>query len=244
MLIGSPYVNDGITRLTDMVPRDVQRVVVTRTDLRDFASGSSKLATLCTLARGGTNVYSLGALHAKMYIFDDTSALVTSANATTSGMWRNLECGLSTNDSVLVTELAKRLLTGLGTDGPPNKMGLKDLERLYAPLEVIRATLPKPPTLPSSEDESAAEIRYSISDPETLLKGFTGWRRLTLEGVLAMPEGEFRLSDLVAVCAPVAARRYPRNRHVPDKLRQQLQRLRDVGIVDFVSPGQYRRAMN
>ena len=43
-------------------------------------------------------IRSLNNLHAKIYIFDDSKALVTSANATNAGMWRNLECGLSTDD--------------------------------------------------------------------------------------------------------------------------------------------------
>ena len=65
-----------------------------------------------------------------------------------------------------------------------------------------------------------------------------------MEGVLAMPEDGFPLNDLVEVCEPVAARRYPRNRHVPDKLRQQLQLLRAIGLVEFVKPGHYKRTMS
>ena len=55
-----------------------------------------------------------------------------------------------------------------------------------------------------------------------------------------MPESGFRLRDLLEVCGPVAAERYTYNRHVPDKLRQQLQILRGMEIVDFVTPGYYR----
>ena len=43
MLIGSPYVNNGIIGLTNQVPKDVPRTLVTRTDLRDFALGASSL---------------------------------------------------------------------------------------------------------------------------------------------------------------------------------------------------------
>ncbi len=50
MLIGSPYVNNGIVKLTDMAANNVSRTLVTRTDLRDFAIGASNLDTLCHLA--------------------------------------------------------------------------------------------------------------------------------------------------------------------------------------------------
>ena len=243
MLVGSPYVNDGVIKLTDMVPKEVSRTLVTRTDLRDFAVGSSNLDTLCTLAREGVIVRSLSNLHAKMYVFDDTSALVTSANATTSGMWRNLECGLSTEDKRVVKKLAQTLLRGFGAEDPPRKMRQKELEALYVPLEAIKASLPEPARIVSKDDTSAVGATFSISDRETLLKGFKGWQKLTLAGVLDMPASGFRLDTLLEVCGPTATRRYPKNRHVPEKLRQQLQMLRDIGIVEFVRPGHYRRTM-
>ena len=243
MLVGSPYVNAAIIKLTDMVSKEVSRTLVTRTDLRDFAVGSSNLDTLCALAKEGVAVRSLSGLHAKLYVFDDSSALVTSANATFSGMQRNLECGLGTEDKKgVVKQLAKSLMRGLGADAPPQRMKREELEALYAPLEAIKASLPKP--VVPTPDEPATEATFSISDRERLLKGFKGWQRLTLEGVLAMPEDGFRLNDLVAVCGPVAARRYPRNRHVPDKLRQQLQLLKAIGLVEFVTPGHYKRTMS
>ncbi len=247
MLVGSPYVNAAIIELTDMVSKEVSRTLVTRTDLRDFAVGSSNLDTLCALAKEGVTVRSLSGLHAKLYVFDDSSALVTSANATVSGMWRNLECGLGTEDKRVVKQLARSLMRGLGADAPPQRMKREELEALYAPLEAIKASLPRPvvPTAAKKPDEPATgATTFSIPDRERLLKGFKGWQRLTLEGVLAMPEDGFRLNDLVEVCGPVAARRYPRNRHVPDKLRQQLQLLKAIGLVEFVTPGHYKRTMS
>jgi type II restriction enzyme len=37
------------------------------------------------------------------------------------------------------------------------------------------------------------------------------------------------------------AQRHPKNQHVRPKIRQQLQALRDLGLIEFVSPGVYRR---
>jgi type II restriction enzyme len=51
------------------------------------------------------------------------------------------------------------------------------------------------------------------------------------------------LPDLLRVCEPLAAREYPRNHHVAAKLRQQLQVLRNLGLVEFVRRGVYRRTM-
>ena len=85
------------------------------------------------------------------------------------------------------------------------------------------------------------DVHFSISDKNAFLQGFTGWLSLTLQGVIELPDRTFRLGELVKVCTPVASLRYPRNRHVPDKLRQQLQILRDIGLVDFLQRGLYKR---
>jgi hypothetical protein len=244
MLMASPYVNNGVTQLTDLIPRGVSRTLVTRTDLRDFALGASNLETLCILARDGVTVRSLSALHAKIYIFDDTSALVTSANATYGGMHRNWECGLGTSDTRVVARLAKSLLRGLGANRPPYVMHIEELEALRVPLSIIKASMPEPSRIAKpAETESTLDAVFSVTDDKALLEGFKGWLRLTLLGVMAMPKTSFRPEDLLSVCAPVAAREYPRNHHVPDKLRQQLQRLRDLGIVEFIDRGVYRRTL-
>ena len=183
MLVGSPYVNDAIIDLTEMVSKEVARTLVTRTDLRDFAVGSSNLDTLCALVKDGVAVHSLSDLHAKMYVFDDSSALVTSANATVSGMWRNLECGLGTEDNAVVNELASSLMSGLGTGVSPQEMDRGELEALYVPLEAIKVSMPRPlRTSAKRPSEPAPEATFSVVDSERLLKGFKGWKRLTFRG--------------------------------------------------------------
>lgn len=242
LLVASPFVNDGIISLTDRLPSDVPCSLLTRADLRNFALGSSNLHSLCALARGGVTVHHLDGLHAKVYVFDDTSALVTSANATLSGMSRNWECGLATSDRGVVAQLADSLLAGFGADSPPRRLWASELERLHVPVNAMKASLPKAPVAAGqpSDDALPPKVTFSVDDPEVLLEGFTGWKRLTLRGVLAMPADGFSIQDLFRVCAPMAAEEYPKNRHVEAKLRQQLQVLRGHGLVEFVRPGWYR----
>ena len=51
--------------------------------------------------------------------------------------------------------------------------------------------------------------------------------------------GEFTLAEVYAF-ADTLRRLHPQNRHVEDKIRQQLQRLRDLGFVEFQGRGVYR----
>lgn len=239
MLIASPFINSGVLQIAELPPAGVSRILITRTDLRDFATGASSLETLCALAKTGVQVNSLGGLHAKMYIFDDDCALVTSANATNSGMRRNLECGLATRDSRIVTQLSRTLLRGFDSD-VPRVMGVAALERLREPLASIKTTISRGAQVAATDGGP----EFSMVDSAALLAGFRGWTNLTLRGVLALPPGEFELEDLVKVCEPLATIEYPKNRHVQAKIRQQLQVLRGHGIVEFVNyRGVYRRAI-
>lgn len=249
MIIGSPYVNNGILALTDQVPKYAERTLVTRTDLRDFAVRASSLDSLCTLAKDGVNIRSLSKLHAKVYVFDDAT-LVTSANATFAGMRRNLECGLATTDRYVSDRLVSSLLKGFGARRYPPLVTLKELEGLHEAVSAIRVSLPAAILPPSEDSEYSAdslptiEADFSIADDTALVEGLTGWKKLTMRGVLEMPEGGFQMSDLLPVCQPMAVREYPNNHRVREKLRQQLQYLRDLGLVEFLGQGFYRRTMN
>ena len=249
MLIGSPYVNNGLLGVTNVVSAQVNRVLVTRTDLRDFAARASNLDSLCALARDGVTIKSLNNLHAKVYVLDDT-ALVTSANATFAGMGRNLECGLATKDKQVSDQLADSLLKGFGARRYPPLMKLEELEALQEAVAAIRVSLPAGAVpLPYDPEYSAdnlptIEADFTIGDDTALIESLSGWKRLTMRGVLEMPEGGFEMSDLLPVCQPMASVEYPNNHRVREKLRQQLQYLRDLGLVEFLGQGYYRRTMN
>lgn len=249
MIIGSPYVNNGIRALTDLVPKEISRVLVTRTDLRDFAVRASNLDSLCALARDGIIVKSLNNLHAKIYIFDDT-ALVTSANATVSGMRRNLECGLATTNKPVVEQLATDLLKGFGSRRYPPPLSLPELEALQEAVAAIRVDLPPAAVLLADPERSAdsapgSTADFSIVDAAALAASLKGWKSLTMRGMLDLPAASFHITELLAICEPMAAGEFPRNTRVRQKLRQQLQFLRDLGLVEFVdNHGNYRRTMN
>ena len=245
LVIGSPYVNDAVKEIMGLVKEDLPRTLVTRTDLRDFAVGASNLATLCSLSKNGVDVRTLLNIHAKVYVIDNSMALVTSANATYSGLHRNRECGLATRNPSIVKQLATSLLSGLGAETPPRRMSSKDLEALCDSLDYLRVTMPKQVDSESTgESSSFGEAEFKITDAERLLGGFRGWQRLTLRGVLQMPERYFHIDEIYMKCAPIAAKEYPQNRHVLAKLRQQLQQLRNLGIVEFVdNRGRYKRLL-
>ena len=242
MLVASPYVSPLLQDLSSRVVKAATRVLVTRTDVRDFALGASDIRTLRVLSEKGVSVMTLHGLHAKVYVFDSAYALVTSANATHSGLKKNFECGIAVRDVTAVESLAAAVLTGFGAKSPPEPLSTDDLASIEKLLPTIKVSV-RPSTTPREAYDvgPSEETKIEVLNEGNLLASLSGWQRLTLEGVLESGTAEFRLEDIYRSCLPKAADRYPDNLHPKDKLRQQLQQLRSLGFVEFLEPGRYRR---
>lgn len=65
-----------------------------------------------------------------------------------------------------------------------------------------------------------------------------GWTLDVLNTVRSIGQTRFTLSDVYAR-EYLLQRLYPQNRHVREKIRQQLQHLRDMGLVEFDGRGKY-----
>lgn len=65
-----------------------------------------------------------------------------------------------------------------------------------------------------------------------------GWTLDVLQAVQSLGKTKFSLTDAYSLEGSLS-RLHPANRHVRDKIRQQLQVLRDMGLLDFLGGGHY-----
>ena len=97
------------------------------------------------------------------------------------------------------------------------------------------------PIVESGEPRTASEVRqaYKRLRPLENLKVETrGWTLDVLNVVRSLNKKEFSLADAYAH-ADELAKLHPKNAHITDKIRQQLQVLRDMGLLDFLGSGSY-----
>ena len=88
--------------------------------------------------------------------------------------------------------------------------------------------------------KSEARRLYAQSERLTELKPEQrGWTALVLTYIRKIGKPDFTLAELYAYEEAMHAA-YPENSHVRDKIRQQLQVLRDLGYVEFPERGRYR----
>lgn len=142
-LICSPYITFGPIRmlvktiLEKKLDKDVRVDVLTDISLRTLVQGATEISALLYLFENHLNVSVtyLPRIHAKVYISNKSSAIVTSANFTDSGETRNLEYGVKINNSVIVQDIQKDI-------AEYKKLGAEvtavQLEQLHTQVENLR----------------------------------------------------------------------------------------------------------
>lgn len=113
-VITTPFITrHPVERLANQLRfrQSVQIDLLPSLDENSLANGSVDISALSWLCKEvpHTSVRHLRYLHAKAYVADDHTAIVTSANLTNGGLWRNYELGVSITDPEEVGEIAADL---------------------------------------------------------------------------------------------------------------------------------------
>lgn len=80
--------------------------LITRFNLNDFRSKVSSLSALKTLVERGAEIKGIKNLHSKIYLFDNKSVIIGSANFTSGGFFNNYEYGIKTTDNNTIIKTA------------------------------------------------------------------------------------------------------------------------------------------
>lgn len=145
--IVSPFVKVGALSRLVCEHRGAIRMI-TRFSHEDWAKGVSDIAALRDVMNMGGNVRGVRNLHAKLYLFGDTETIITSANLTGSGMDRNHEFGLHSDDLAVVGSASgyfERLWRKAGPDVTPADLDRWEMEiksRLATDARTAGATWP------------------------------------------------------------------------------------------------------
>jgi len=136
LAVASPYVGKYLLDAVSDLGPNVAVTLLTRTLLGDFASNALDLDALHALAERVGGILSLSSLHAKVYVIDKKCALITSANATFSGMYRNRECGVEIKNRSAISTLRDFIESGFGSSPRPQLWTADDLNELRRPVEL------------------------------------------------------------------------------------------------------------
>ena len=98
------------------------------------------------------------------------------------------------------------------------------------------------PIIQNARPVSSSQVRKAhnrIRSLEKISVEKRGWTLDVLQVVQSLGKLDFTLADVYAH-TDTLAKLHPNNAHVRDKIRQQLQVLRDLGLLNFLGDGSYR----
>jgi len=166
--------------------------------------------------------------------FDDSKAIITPGNLTYGGSMKNYEYGIYLDNKSLLkkitsdyNELSKNERTGL--------VRKTDLETVKQILSKIPKSVS--PQLPSFEIETPEEKLDIIELPiEYIESSLKGWKLEVFKCINTIPNQIVTINE-INKSENYLRNKYLDNQHITDKIRQQLQHLRDLGLIEFLGNG-------
>jgi len=227
----APYVKrDVICDVVSSKKKNVVMKLVTRISLESFHRKASDSEALKLALENNAEIYNVSNLHAKISIFDDTKCYITSANLTKNGLERNYEYGIYSDDKIFLKSVVSdfnQLLSETQT-GQIKFEHIDEIERIIKSM----------PHLPKT---FYPRFRLNLAgDKSPITANLQGWKLAVFHALDSLEIYEFdtAVSNKIAEQLGIL---YPNNSNRQAKVRQVLQQLRDIGLIQFVSPGKYEK---
>jgi hypothetical protein len=217
--------------------------------LRNFERDVSDLEAVESLFDNNANLRNIINLHSKTYIFDSQVAVISSANLTPGGLYKNIELGVLIRDNIIVSSL-KRYVNELIKN---NDNSFEITEEIISESKRILESIPKKTRDIEGEinidilekqlfqaDESEEDKIFQGGVP-AILNGLSGWKKDVFEYLTEINKNVFKLDDVYQFEKKLALK-HPENKNIQPKIRQQLQVLRDIGLIEFIDEkGTYKK---
>ena len=219
----------------------------------DFGTTEPKaLEHLLGLSRRYKNVSTIwlgslsdaGVYHPKVYLSrvdESVAAIVGSSNLTEGGLRKNVEVNVLVSSEATDEFVSEIYATYNQLKFHPERVVPDDeyLALYTQRFEVEKRERTKWSRGPALRKlrEAFVEKEKSLPAPTPTKRDLVGWLELVYD---AAPDGEFTNQDIYRHEAAFRER-FPNNKHVREKARQQLQFLRDMGFVEGMGAGLWRK---
>jgi len=225
--ITSPFVKEDICReILEAKKPNIRFELIT--DLPNAYSGALDLTGLELIIKNKGIVKSYPKLHSKIYIFDSKKAIVTSGNLTNGGLLKNFEYGVLLDKIEIVSKIQGDF------DKISKEANVIEYQWLTIAKQIKKLSRP---FQNKHEETNTYIIENTNNSIESALKGW----KLSMFKIISKLNQEFKLEEVYKFEEELR-RDYPKNKNIRAKIRQQLQFLRDLGLIEFLSNnGEYKR---
>jgi phosphatidylserine/phosphatidylglycerophosphate/cardiolipin synthase-like enzyme len=216
--------------------------LITKFNIHNFYKNSSDLEAMKFVLDSQDSLFNYQNLHAKIYLFDQKSAIVTSANLTSGGLVNNYEYGVKIDSSSTMKEVVGDFDKMKSSDlsGEINTSILDDINEILDDTpERSELDLPKFDWGKFEEEEIEEDEMY-LGGTELIRKKLSGWTEQVFMKLEKIDKFIFTTEDIYSFREELQ-KEYPNNQNIEAKIRQQLQVLRDLGLLQFLERGKYKK---
>ncbi|MGL4669096.1 MAG: phospholipase D-like domain-containing protein [Methanobacteriaceae archaeon] len=234
----SPFVKKSvISEIYNNSNFEVDLKLVTNININNFYKKASDLSAMEEILKNKNQIFNYQKLHAKVYIFDKKTAIITSGNLTYSGLNKNYEYGVLINENSKIDTICNDFdyLCYNNLSGPIN------LENINTIASILK-TIPKSESIKIPKFEAKCDNEDSIfkEDINSIIENLKGWKRSIFKILNNFEDMEFDINSVYEYI-PELQNEYPKNKNIKPKMRQVLQQLRDLGLVKFEGNGIYKK---
>jgi phosphatidylserine/phosphatidylglycerophosphate/cardiolipin synthase-like enzyme len=237
--ITSPFIKNQICEeLMKTKNKSVKIEVITNFNLSNIYNGSLDLKAIENILNNNGIVKNSSKLHSKIYLFDEKKVIITSGNLTNGGLLYNYEYGVYSEDKTLVKDVVEDFyqLSNNENTGKIKKSNLLTVKEILSKIpQQKKIILPK---IDIKSDEKDDEL-FLIND-DIISNSLKGWKQHVFNLIKMHSNSEFTLKE-INYFENKLKEIYPKNNTIKDKIRQQLQFLRDIGLIEFLGNGKYRK---
>lgn len=237
--ITSPFIKDNIcSELISAKSINTKIEIITSFKLMNIYSGSLDISAIERIIDNNGVVKNFHKLHSKIYLFDDEKAIISSGNLTNGGLLSNFEYGILINEISFVSQVVSdyNFLSNHENTGEINKSNVDDVRKILSSIPQTENTY-----LRNLELETPEEKYDILNIPrDIIMSSLNGWKLEVFKCASLIEKQSFSLSEINQFENHLKEI-FPNNFHILDKIRQQLQYLRDLGLLEFMGNGIYKK---
>lgn len=230
----APFVKSGIINsILKNKHHDSSLSLVTTSNLGAFASCGSDIECIKNLLDNNIDVYNYQNLHAKIYVFDNIKALVTSANLTHNGLFQNYEYGIYIEDEREVINSIINDHQEMIANESCGKFKNDDIVR-------IQNAIINMGKMPKINIDFTGDIVLANENIPKVFSKLNQWQKDVFTIINNLDGTTFTNKEL-QLFINYLKKIHPKSKTPDRTMSRVLQELRDMGLIKFESRGQYKK---
>ena len=238
----SPYIKENICQALLLQKQSRAKFeLITTFKFSSFCSGQSDLSALEKIINANGKIKIHPRIHSNVFLFDDKKAIISSANLSDRGLLTNYELGILLDEKTVVAQVVAEY-NAIAKHEETRAVKKTDIEIISKMLlPISKNSQYKKLKLSKFETDHLKETFDVVDVPiEAITSVFENWQLEVFNCINLTQQQIFTLEE-VNLFENHLKKIFPTQKNIPDKIEIQLKYFIDLGLIDFLGNGFYKK---